>query len=407
LENPRSRRFFLSLFLTGCLLAAAPGCTDSPPPKENGGNGHAGENPAIAENGAPATTGSVGGTDTTQDPKDTDWTDTSSDIFGDIAIFFGGDRPPSRALKVIREVHDLKDWSYRMNVPNAVEQCRDAVRDLARSDYASWDESGLVVSVVSQMLSRDPSALVRSDCVTALLWFHGWVHPDAKKMGKGVASPMEDVNRALTALAELPKGQAGVANPSNRLVCIDAVSILGSHPWDDIRSPDPSVVRTSLARPRGITRRLTARDLTGYRKVPEVRDTLDRALLRLSDQVIFMSLVGALADGSSHVRSAAVAALTRAGRSRAVPPLIHTLEKEEHEFVRTAIVEAITDLAEYSETPMPEAVVALAAELTDPDLSVRYAAARGLTRLTGESPGGDPTDWIRWWQENGAEYQPR
>lgn len=174
-------------------------------------------------------------------------------FFQDLLVFFGAERPPSRALAKIRDTHNLRDWTYRIEVPDAVETTREAVLELTESDYDSWEETALVIAVLSTMATRDASSLVRADCITSLTWFRGWIHDDAVRMGRGVATTEEDVIKALRALDKLKTDPKAGTDPFRTLLILDSVSVLGSHPWDELASERPSVIRTTLSRPRGVS----------------------------------------------------------------------------------------------------------------------------------------------------------
>jgi len=327
------------------------------------------------------------------------------EVLQEAFIFFGGDRPPSRAIQAIREVHDLRDWSLRRDVPDAVGKCREAVRDLTRSDYKTWHETAVAVVVLSEMSIRHPSALIRHECVDALEWFDGWIHPDAEKMGPGVETTEADVGKALRALDRLAASEKPPADPAERIVCVEAVTVLGSHVWDDGVAKEPAVIRTRLSRPRGILVRLIRPDLQRRRADEAVSDTLDRAILRLADTVIRLSQMAALGDRTAHVRARAAKAVARCGDARATAPLAWSLEAETRADVKRELAAALGEVA--GSERAGEAVPALGAALSHSSPSVRSAAARALAKVTGEDPGPDTSDWQRWWTEHSGEYGKR
>ena len=221
-----------------------------------------------------------------------------------------------------------------------------------------------------------------------LTWFYDWIHPLAEEIPAG-SEPGEDaVLDALRALQSILTKEGGAAAvDADRTVLVDAVSTLGNYPWSKLSVPDPRLVRTKVAQPRGVVRTLAGRPLNDARSNALLADTLDRALIRVTDQVITMSLLGALVDPSDHVRAAAA----RAAADRRVPggaALIgRALPAERESSVRMACVVALGTLGTGDETAKAEAIPALAATLGDSNDSVRRAAATELARLTGEDPG--------------------
>jgi hypothetical protein len=306
---------------------------------------------------------------------------------------------------VISETHDPKTWTYRADAPDGARRTVEALRDLRDSDYVGWDDPAIVIAILSTMTVRDPSALVRSECIETLRWFEEWVRPEVSRLGRAVRTTDEDVIRALRALDQLDKDPGPDLDASAKLVCIDAVSILGSHPWDTFRGTDPVLVRTSLSRPRGVIRRLTARDLDAFRRDPEIRDSLDRALIRVAGETLFMTQVAALADPVEHVRATAAKALRYASDPRVVRLLSHVLAVEDTLTVRLAVISSLEDLVvRYPQTRL-EAVPALAAVLSRSEGSVRRAAARALSGILEKGPADDPAWWQRWWRDHAQEYE--
>lgn len=325
----------------------------------------------------------------------------------DVLIFFGADRRPSYALREIAAVHDMKSWTHRPGVSDAVDRCREAVQDLTISDYDGWNDKALVIAVLSTMSVRDSSGLVRHDCIDALAWFEGKVRPEVLTLGRGVDTTEEEVIRALRALDELNKDPGPELSLSEKMVCIDAISILGSHPWDAVRGAAPSTVRTSLSRPRGVIRRLTARDLDAYRADAEVKATFDQALVRVAGEVLFMSQIAGLADPVEHVRAAAAKALKLSEDRRAVKHLAYALKTEEMLPVRLAIISSLRELVMRYPEMRRASIPALAAALTGTDESVRRASARALAGILEKGPADDPAWWQRWWSDHGEEYQTK
>ncbi len=331
--------------------------------------------------------------------------EAGSDVLREISILLGADRRPAYAIDVIREVHDLKDYSHRVRIPDAVERCRGAVADLGRSDYTEWDETGMVVVVLSTLALRDSAAIVRNDCVRVLAWFFDWVHPVAAGIPPGGETTEEGVLNALKAMEAILDKEKPFAEAADRLVLTDAVSVLGSHPWSDMSTPDPRLARNRLAQPRGVVRALAARAFRDGRDDAVLADSLDRAIIRVADQVLALSLIAALADPAAHVRAAAARALGERAVPGAVEMLAASLARESESSVRIAWIAALGELGARDEEGRKVVVPALAGVLGDPDGSVRRAAVRELARLTGENPGPESTDWQRWWRENAPEYE--
>jgi HEAT repeats len=391
-------RVYHHLLLLALLIGvglALGSCNSGPTPDEPqnpNGESPAGENPGEGEPES-------GGNGQAADMSTLENSGFGMEFMDDVFIFFGADRPPSRALTDIRDVHDLGDWSYLPQYPNGAQQTRDAIEDLRESDYTSWEDTALVVAILSTMVSRDRSALVRDDCITTIGWFRSWVHPRLMDVGPGVSTTEEEVLQALKVLDALHKDLSKPLSQSDKMVCIDAISVLGSHSWDKVESGDPIVHRTKMSRPRGVIRRLTGRDLKVSATDPEIRDTLDRALIRVTDQTLFLTLVAGLADPIPYVRATSAQQLRHAGDPRALKPLLFTLGKDENAPVRLALIGAIAEVAVLNDDGKAQAVSPLAAALTDPSTSVQRAAARALARVTGENPGPDPIDWRRWWMK--------
>jgi len=403
-----ARRSLPVLLLTVVLSATLCGCPstpDQPEPDPKNGTG-----PANTKGGGTGTSATGGAEETPAESKSPDgfsvyspeWSGT---FFQDMFIFFGGERPPGRALQKIRETHDLTDWTYRAGVEDAIETTREGVQELARSDYHSWDETALVISLLSTMAVRDPAALVRSDTLSTLNWFRRWIHEDTIRMGKGVVTTEDDVIEALKALDRLQNDPAATTDPRRVMAMIDAISILGSHPWDELTSERPAIIKTTLSRPRGVIGRLTRPDLTARRGIPEIRDTLDRALLRVADEVIILTMMAAMADRTAYVRASAAKTLFLARDPRAVGPIVSTLGVETRDFVRLELVKALG--ASALGTARKRAIPALADVLMDTDISVRQAAASELERLTGAGIGSDVSAWHRWWKKHEKEYGRR
>ncbi len=391
------RQILLSaLLLTTCL---ALGCNGGPTPDETP-DGTPTEAPGGGENGEKPKG--------YQPPPPTDlskleFSGGGFDFVNDVFYFFGADRLSSRALVEIREVHDLKDWSYQAKYPDAAARTRAAIADLRDSDYTSWDDTAMVVAILSTMVSRDRSALVRDDCICTLSWFRGWVHPTLISVGPTIQTSEEEVLQALKVLDALHEDRVTPLGASDRLVCIDAIAVLGNHDWDRVMSDNPIVYRTKMSRPRAIIRRLTGRDLQKSRADPEIRDTLNRALIRVTDQTLFLSLVAGLTDPVPHVRAGSARHLRSAGDPRALAPLLHTLESEEDAPVRLALISAIADVAVLNDEGKAAAVPGLAAALNDSSTAVQRSSARALARVTGANPGPDPVDWRRWWRKKNTE----
>lgn len=376
----------LRVLVSILLLAASIGaCRTTPPPRE-GGPSPSGEAPAEIPTTEPAGKNPL-------------------DFLGEVLIFLGADRPPVLALREIREVHDLKDWSHRFDVPNSAERCREAVHDLGESDYESWDDLATAVWVLSTMAVRDPSALVRDDAIGVLAGFRPWVHRDAVAMGRGPQVTEEDVSRALSSLKDLHAENRPHRTPAERMACMDGISVLGNYPWDRLKMDDPAAARAQLSPPRGVFRFLLAGSLEADRADPRIRDTLDRALVRLSDEVIFLTEVAGLADRAGHVRRTAAKALEAAGDPRAVGPLAFTLSREGEDAVTLGILSALGELGTAGDRTV--ALAAAAGRLDDPSPSVRRAAARAMAGITGENRPDDPAAWRRWWREQGGETSAR
>ena len=141
-----------------CVAAALlAGCLGTPVKEDEtgrkpipGGGPHGGGQPSVGDPGA------------TSDVMVT-FGETGDDALRELTFLLGADRRPGYALRTIRDVHDLSDWSYKVNAKNPVERCREALADLMVSDYEGWGETGMVAVVVSTMIQRDASALVRND----------------------------------------------------------------------------------------------------------------------------------------------------------------------------------------------------------------------------------------------------
>ncbi|MCU0726937.1 MAG: HEAT repeat domain-containing protein [Planctomycetes bacterium] len=373
------------------------GCLGTPPAEEGAGPEAA---PPAAE--AAGAEGTEPGSDAMTDAIVTIG-DAGGDLFQELAIFLGADRRPGYALRVIRDVHDLRDWSYRLDVPRAVEKCRDALSDLTVSDYAEWDETGMTVVVVSTLAQRDASALVRNDCVRVLSWFHDWIHPLSAAIPAGEPPDQEGVLDALRALESIMKKETPFADPADRMVFMDGVAVLGTYPWAELALPDAKLARNRVAQPRGVVRALAGRTFRDGRSDPLLADTLDRALIRVTDHVLSLSLLACLADSAAHVRAAAARALGERRIAGAAPVIARVLPGEPESSVRIALVGVLGDLGETGEDVKALAIPALAGLLEDPNDSVRRAAARELAGLTFENPGPDVSDWQRWWRERNAE----
>jgi hypothetical protein len=325
------------------------------------------------------------------------------DLFREVSIFFGADRRPGYALRAIRDVHDLKDWSYRLDVPRAVENCREALADLMVSDYSDWDETGMTVVVVSTLAQRDASALVRNDCVRVLAWFRNWIAPLAAAIPPGPEPDQNAVLGALRAFESILKKEAPFEDPADRTVFVDGVAVLGSYPWAELALPDARLARNRVAQPRGVVRALAGRNFRPGRSDSLVADSLDRALIRVTDQVLVLSLLGGLADPVAHVRAAAARSLGEQRMVAAAPVLARALGTEPEASVRISWLAVLGNLGETGESVRDEVVPAIAGLLHDPNDSVRRAAARELAGLTHEDPGPDVTDWQRWWRTRNAE----
>jgi hypothetical protein len=329
--------------------------------------------------------------------------DTGNDLLNELSFLLGADRRPGYALRTIRDVHDLSDWSYKIDAKNGVERCRESLEDLKVSDYEGWDETGMVVVVISTMIQRDASALVRNDCVGVLTWFYDWIHPLAEEIPAG-SEPGEDaVLDALRALDSILTKEGGAAAGADRSVLVDAIATLGNFPWAKVALPEPRLMRTRVAQPRGVVRALASRPLKDARGNALLADTLDRALIRVTDQVITMSLLGALIDPADHVRSAAARAIQDRRLPGGVAQIARALPVEKESPVRLSCIAALGALGGDDEAAKAEAIPALAAALGDVNDSVRRAAATELARLTGEDPGPDVADWQRWWREKSPE----
>ena len=394
------RQFLFAALLLVAFTVLA--CTGGPPPDE-APDAAPGEAPGKGENGESGDQPEGYQPPPPSDLSQLQFSGGDFEFVNDVFYFFGADRPPSRALKEIREVHDLKDWSYKPNYPDAAQRTREAISDLRESDYTSWDDAAMVVAIISTMVSRDRSALVRDDCISTLGWFRAWVHPSLIGVGPAVESSEEEVLQALKVLDLLHADPVTPLSTSDRLVCLDAVAVLGNHSWDEVKSDDPIVYRTKMSRPRAIIRRLTGRDLEKSRQDPEIRDTLDRALIRVTDQTLFLSLVAGLTDPVPHVRAGAAREIRKASDPRSLAPLLHTLESEEDAPVRLALISTIAEVAVLTDEGKAASVPGLAAALTDASSAVQRAAARALPRVTGANPGPDPIDWRRWWRAKNPE----
>lgn len=331
--------------------------------------------------------------------------DTEGTSFEDLKIFFGGDRPPKRALKKLLDTHDFTTWAYRPEVADGVQLTREAVEEFARCDYASWEETSLVVTVLSTMVTRDPAAVVRADCLTTLGWFQNWIHDDALRLDPPIKTTEDLVMKARKALRSLKADAKASSDPKKAKIIFGAVTVLGSHPWYEAGSNRPAIIRSSLARPRRVLRRLMSSDMTARRSNADIDKALDTALIRVNDQVVIMTLMAGLADTTAYVRAGAAKALAEAGDPRAVGPIISAIDRETRDSVIQELVRALGKNA-LGDTRR-DAIPALADLLIHTDVTVRQAAARELERLTGEGLEVDPAAWLRWWKTHAKEYGRR
>ncbi|MEN8149564.1 MAG: hypothetical protein ABFS86_07055 [Planctomycetota bacterium] len=330
--------------------------------------------------------------------------DTGS-FFEDLEIFLGGERSPSIALRKIVATHDLSSWTYRPEVPDAVEITRDAVEELRDSDYDSWEETSLIVQVVSMMAVRDPASVVRTDCLSTLDWFRTRVREEVIRLDPPLETTEQDVTSAFEALDAAKGDRRAAADPKKAKILLHAVGVLGSHRWDEVDSDRPAHWRSSLSGPRHVVRRLGRRDVTAHRANPEIAGAVDAALIRVTDQIIIMTMIGALADRTAYVRAAAAKTLAEARDPRAVSPIILSIDTEPRDFVIQDLVRALGRCALGEKRR--EAVPALAGLLVHTDVTVRQAAAREMERLTGAGLDVDPAAWLRWWKDNAKDYGQR
>jgi len=396
----RTLPLLLATVVLAVMLGGCPSTPDKPDPEPQPNGVTEPANPPPAGNGEATPAKSTGPDSfTVYAPS---WGGT---FFQDLFIFFGGERPPGRALQKIRDTHNLSDWTYKIGVEDAVETTREGVQELARSDYKSWDETALVISLLSTLAIRDPASVVRTDSIATLTWFRNWIHEDTIRMGRGVPTTEDEVLNALKVLDDMRKDKTVEGNPQKTMVLIDAISILGSHPWDELVSDRPAIIKYRLARPRGVIGRLTRPDLTARRGNAQIRDTLDRALLRVSDEVVILTMMAAMSDPTAYVRASGAKALFLARDPRAVGPLIATLGTERRDFVRLELVKALGACASGDRRKL--AVPALADTLIDTDVSVQQAAASELERLVGAGLGPNVSAWLRWWKVHAKEYGRR
>lgn len=107
-------------------------------------------------------------------------------------------------------------------------------------------------------------------------------------------------------------------------------------------------------------------------------------------QVATMPLVAALKDESAMVRQEVTRSLGKTSDPEAVPALIVTLQMDPSAEVRSAAAEA---LGGFERDDIAEVLVEA---LGDRSLAVRYAASRGLTKVTGKNYGLDKQRWAAW-----------
>jgi LysM repeat protein len=104
-------------------------------------------------------------------------------------------------------------------------------------------------------------------------------------------------------------------------------------------------------------------------------------------------LISALYHRDPLVRGMAAEALGDIKDSRAVMPLVETLEKDEDALVQNSAAQALGKIGD------PRAVEALIGVQDHEYWAVRKNAGLALTKITGEAFGDDPSQWKAWWRK--------
>ncbi|MHC4470968.1 MAG: hypothetical protein ACYTDY_12100 [Planctomycetota bacterium] len=329
-------------------------------------------------------------------------------LFERAVYHFGGDPGPSEQLSVLRLLHDPLDGSHRLSLPDTADRCRRAVRELRDRDYSSWPVAGYVVNRLSRLASRDPSALVRWECLTTLAWFRGWVHPLAVSVGPGEGAEESEVIEAFRTLKILREHPGMRKDPANRRALLRAVDALGSHRWDSGTSEGPGLVKGRLAgAQRALTGLIDGRT-DPWREIPHLRNAIDRATLRVTDQVVALTSIAALSDPVAFVRARAVEVLEPTAGTEAIRALALALALEMEPAARLRLIDTLGRLGAARSETETVVVQALAAALFDADEPLRRAAAHALDRVvSGGETTMDPSAWRRWWRENARRYANR
>ncbi len=322
-------------------------------------------------------------------------------VLDDVSQLLSGTDLPSKHLETINAINDPTTWRFRPGADAPLERTREAVRLLGEADYATWADTGVVVSVLSSMGLDHPSALVRADAIDTMGRMAPWLL-DADDQPEH--SPTEaDVIEALKVIRDATGKDD--TDPALTAAVLVAVRDIAAYAFGGTAGPEPGASLSSTARghrsalrmARSVLTSFTQRALDGFRGDPEINDALDRSYVHLSASSVRLSLLAAATgDRSPTTRAAAVRQLGGLGLDPNGATLALSVGTDRNSSVRREAAIALGGLP--AEMAVPPLLDALHDDMSD----VRGAASRSLSRVSGESFSDDRAAWLRWWDEHQA-----
>jgi hypothetical protein len=302
------------------------------------------------------------------------------------------ERSPQEYYQTVRAAHEEKGFEYRCTDDvYLADKSVDGVYRLGNAQFDRLEGEVQVILQLSDIVSEARGALERTVAVGSLTrlalkmpagapppgssrldeWFKLLYELDAMHDREWKGGPYAPVRRK----TDLPWRPYTAQEVPRVLSIVESLGTFRfSTPADDKRA-----LRALVAAPYVV-------DET----TPNIRDALDRTMVRRSRALIDSTLVGAVQDPSPHARQAAVEGLRALGPPGGPEAVLARLPAENAPLVRAAMADYLGTVGG------PKAAVALVDLLDDDDGGVRHRARKALTQVAGRDLGRDPAAWRTW-----------
>lgn len=307
-------------------------------------------------------------------------TDSPADVF--LHSVLGQDRSPQEYYRTVRDSHDQERFAYKPTPdPFIVDKSIHAVQRLGDADYGRLEGQAQAVDLLVAVLLEDPSPLAQAHAANSMTRMAVKL-PAYRTPDDPAGQYAERGDRFLAYLREMD----GMFDAEYRRIG-GAQSIPRQR---QLLQAIGDFQTTNLALAKQMLKPFYRRDYLIDESDPQVRSSIDTALVKRLRALILLALRAAVVSREAYVREEAVRGMETLADADGQEVVLRQFEFETDRRVRAEMVEYFGRIA------TPEAVAALVPLLEDPDASLRHESRQALARIAGQDLGIRRRTWERW-----------